>query len=482
MQFNSKIDLAALSQNRDRRVHPSTFKILRMTVSFFKQSPASIDFGELTDDASHYFSLFIGRNGVGKSLLLRAVLDFLIDAREPRQTMFNMRSPVTITSIEYIIDNVLYKISKDDNKWKYYKNNAAVEKEYMAFPLIVASTMGMFDKFPINSTPGKDGYSRYDSKFYKYVGPKASNNMFTSKTNVLLHILSSLNDVEEYDQLRNIGRMLRYIGYEPKIQFQFKLKESVDEILVRRKEPLDDSLLACVQQLKRRKLPLRHHLRFDEDTPKEVRQRNIRAFDRIRQAGLLSLCRCTLYKEERKEVDCNQLSSGEFNTLSIVLSVVLHSKRQNLLVLLDEPEISQHPNWQVGIIDKLDESLSVYGCHFLIATHCHFLVSNLPLQRSNIMMLEEKEDKIIVEAMPSETYGWSSEEVLLKVFKMATDRSKYLADVVGQLMTRIGNNEIEPDDAKKEVSFLRQVSAGLSSADPMKRIIDTIVKEFSENE
>jgi hypothetical protein len=65
---------------------------------------------------------------------------------------------------------------------------------------------------------------------------------------------------------------------------------------------------------------------------------------------------------------------------------------------------------------------------------------------------------------------------------MATDRSKYLADVVGQLMTRIGNNEIEPDDAKKEVSFLRQVSAGLSSADPMKRIIDTIVKEFSENE
>ena len=202
MQFNSKIDLAALSQNRDRRVRPSTFKILRMTVSFFKQSPASIDFGEFTDDASHYFSLFIGRNGVGKSLLLRAVLDFLIDARGPRQTTFNMRSPVTITSIEYIIDNVLYKISKDDNKWKYYKNNAAVEKEYIVFPFIVASTMGMFDKFPLNSIQGKSKNARYISDYYKYVGPKANNNMFTSKTNVLL-------------QIQDLGRSLLRIPATP---------------------------------------------------------------------------------------------------------------------------------------------------------------------------------------------------------------------------------------------------------------------------
>ena len=84
--------------------------------------------------------------------------------------------------------------------------------------------------------------------------------------------------------------------------------------------------------------------------------------------------------------------------------------------------------------------------------------------------------------MPSETYGWSSEEVLLKVFGMATDRSRYLADIVGKLMTKIGNNDITPDDVKKEVNFLRQVSEGLSEVDPMKRIIDTIINEFSKDE
>ena len=482
LQFNSKIDLAALSQNRDRRVRPSTFKILRMTVSFFKQSPASIDFGEFTDDASHYFSLFIGRNGVGKSLLLRAVLDFLIDARGPRQTTFNMRSPVTITSIEYIIDNVLYKISKDDNKWKYYKNNAAVEKEYIVFPFIVASTMGMFDKFPLNSIQGKSKNARYISDYYKYVGPKANNNMFTSKTNVLLQILSSLNDVEDYNQLRKIGKILKYIGYDSKIEFRFKLKDNVDELIAKRKEPLDDSLQNCVNRLKRREGIVKKHVLPDVDSSYQVRKRDIRSFDRLRQEKLLASCRCSLYKNG-DTIDCNQLSSGEFNMLSIVLSVILNSKHQNLLILLDEPEISQHPNWQVGIIDKLDDALSDYGCHFLIATHCHYLVSNLPLKRSNLMMIEEKDGREIqIEPMPSETYGWSSEEVLLKVFGMATDRSRYLADIVGKRMTKIGNNDITPDDVKKEVNFLRQVSEGLSEVDPMKRIIDTIINEFSKDE
>ena len=60
--------------------------------------------------------------------------------------------------------------------------------------------------------------------------------------------------------------------------------------------------------------------------------------------------------------------------------------------------------------------------------------------------------------------------------------SRYLADIVGKLMTKIGNNDITPDDVKKEVNFLRQVSEGLSEVDPMKRIIDTIINEFSKDE
>ena len=168
--------------------------------------------------------------------------------------------------------------------------------------------------------------------------------------------------------------------------------DNVDELIAKRKEPLDDSLQNCVNRLKRREGIVKKHVLPDVDSSYQVRKRDIRSFDRLRQEKLLASCRCSLYKNG-DTIDCNQLSSGEFNMLSIVLSVILNSKHQNLLILLDEPEISQHPNWQVGIIDKLDDALSDYGCHFLIATHCHYLVSNLPLKRSNLMMIEEKDGR-----------------------------------------------------------------------------------------
>lgn len=60
------------------------------------------------------------------------------------------------------------------------------------------------------------------------------------------------------------------------------------------------------------------------------------------------------------------------------------------MVLIDEPEISQHPNWQMQIIDMLDKCLSDSKCHFIIATHSHFLVSDLPNYKSSVTYLYQE--------------------------------------------------------------------------------------------
>lgn len=480
LRVNNKIDLEAFVSNQRRETHSPVFKIIQMKVSFFKQRPITLSFGDPQDDKSQFFTLFIGRNGMGKSSLLRAVIDFIVEVRNPKSRFSRRTSPVFISLLEYVLDNHIYKIEIYGKNIKYQKDRRTVNKETVEFPLIIASTMGMFDKFPINSIPGRERSGNYDSAYYKYVGPKASNNMFTSKTNVLLHILSSLNDIEDEAQLKKIGAILKYIGYDAKILFRFKLKDTIDEQLRKKRDVLNSDSLLFLESLKS-KNNLFRQIQPDTDGISKVRGLNIKELDRLRQEGLLTSFRCTLYKKG-DEVDCNQLSSGEFNMLSIVLSVIFSAGHQHLLVLLDEPEISQHPNWQVGIIDKLNEALSDYGCHFLIATHCHYLVSNLPMRRSNLMIIDKREGEILVEPMPSETYGWSSEEVLLKVFQMSTDRSKYLADLVGQLMTKIGNNDIVLSDVRQELNFLEKVSVGLNNIDPMKKIIDTIIKEFSKNE
>lgn len=236
------------------------------------------------------------------------------------------------------------------------------------------------------------------------------------------------------------------------------------------KEYLDDHLNIFEDELT---------IKFDKSTIQYVKGLKLKEMNELRQNGLLTWSRCYLYRDG-KEIECNQLSSGEFNMLGIVMSVVLTADNNNVLILLDEPEISQHPNWQIDIIDNLDKALDGYNCHFLIATHCHFLVSNLPTGRSCVIDVEKDRDKrIMILPLQANTYGWSAEEVLLKAFKLATDRSRYLADVVGGLLTKIAKNEIAISQVEKEARFLELVSKNLKDVDPMKKVIDTIIKSFA---
>lgn len=199
-----------------------------------------------------------------------------------------------------------------------------------------------------------------------------------------------------------------------------------------------------------------------------------------RQNRMFSKLKCKIKTSDGTFIDFDDISSGEFNLLIMMLNIILLDSPNHLLVLLDEPEISQHPNWQIDIVGMLDEALNQYHSHIITATHSHFLVSNLPLGRSEVIDIDkDKDGNVTIEKIQQSTYGWSLEEVLLKVFKMATDRSKYLAELVGEFLQALGSDNITIDEVKNKLSFLQQVSTNLSEVDPMKKVINSIVKEFN---
>lgn len=174
------------------------------------------------------------------------------------------------------------------------------------------------------------------------------------------------------------------------------------------------------------------------------------------------------------------MSSGEFNMLATIISVASVAE-QNVLVLMDEPEISQHPSWQMSIIDYLDKCLRGQSCHLMIATHSNFLVSDLPIRRSEVLHLYKDELNLIkAKRIKSNTYGWSAEEVLLKVFGLPTTRNRYLAGIVGELMEGISNDTMNIQEVQSKVCFLKEIVSNLNNLDPMKKIIETIVETFEE--
>ena len=94
--------------------------------------------------------------------------------------------------------------------------------------------------------------------------------------------------------------------------------------------------------------------------------------------------------------------------------------------------------------------------------------------------MKRLDDNVIsAESVPSETYGWSAEEVLLKAFNVPTDRSRYLAVMVGDFMRSIAEKTVSMEDAMSQVDFFRETAAHLNNADPMKKILDTIICNFS---
>lgn len=175
------------------------------------------------------------------------------------------------------------------------------------------------------------------------------------------------------------------------------------------------------------------------------------------------------------------MSSGEFTILATILSISAAAIEPHTLILLDEPEISQHPNWQMSLIENLDKALNNQSCHLLIATHSHMIVSDLPIKRSSVVQLEkDKNGNLSSQLLKASTFGWSAEEVLFKVFKTATDRNRYLGERIANLLEKIGDNTICPENVTKELLELKEVTKHLSDIDPMKSILNTIIEAYKK--
>lgn len=184
------------------------------------------------------------------------------------------------------------------------------------------------------------------------------------------------------------------------------------------------------------------------------------------------------------EISIEETSSGEYHLILGLLGIFAKIKPKSL-VLIDEPEISLHPNWQMRYIDFLKKMFKLYsGCHFIIATHSHFLISDLEGLSSSVNSItrDERNNGLISEYITSNTYGWSAEEVLLKIFKTPTSRNYYLAEKLDEIFKLISKEPTEKRiiKIKSKVGQLRTLDlTGLSKEDPLVDVINILYKQFN---
>lgn len=91
----------------------------------------------------------------------------------------------------------------------------------------------------------------------------------------------------------------------------------------------------------------------------------------------------------------SQASSGELSLL-FCFSSIAGEITDGSLVLVDEPELSLHPEWQAEFIPLLMNVFKHYkSCHFIISTHSPSIIASVPKDNSYIVDVSRDEPMVI---------------------------------------------------------------------------------------
>ena len=177
-----------------------------------------------------------------------------------------------------------------------------------------------------------------------------------------------------------------------------------------------------------------------------------------------------LFRKSENIIQSQNLSSGEFHFLTTMIAIQ-STLKENSLVLIDEPDTSLHPNWQMKYVHNLKKLFKKWNsAHFVMATHSHFIISDLENESSEIIGLKGHVPKITAQPMNLRTYGWSAEEVLYSVFNVKSVRNYFLEQDLTKLLGFIGQNSKDKTEIDKLIQRIEQIP--ISENDPLKEIIE----------
>nr|DAL77338.1 MAG TPA: AAA domain protein [Caudoviricetes sp.] len=128
-----------------------------------------------------------------------------------------------------------------------------------------------------------------------------------------------------------------------------------------------------------------------------------------------------IFTEGGKDMPIEKLSSGE-KQIVFRGGFFLKNKASinGALALIDEPEISLHPRWQISILEYFkslfkDEKGNMTS-QIIVTTHSPFIIHNSNRYNDKVIILKKDDKGIISVSDKSAFYNWSEEELIKEAF------------------------------------------------------------------
>ncbi len=478
-----------------------------------------------------YTSVIIGANGTGKSNLFRIIIWLfkeLYDQSHEKgrsysvEGLFNLKYPLNGDIIEYT--NMHYS----DKERKFLdltakntayllvngKNSKIIKK---IFPIaLVAVSIMLTDKFPIyndaesfpiykylgvRNRPQLASTRSYVRKTVEFIVEQINSEAFKKglqKTANFLGINNSI-DVLFYTQntttffkgeldskvlihyFRNIEKTYKATGKTP--PFKLNHFQSIET----NTKLLSDIASFCNKLFEDNRLLDNYRsssktisYNVVDDISHYQLKREYRLLEHLRMLGMVYAPEIKI--NNGRDYNLQESSSGEYHFFSTMVGLMA-TIVPNSLIFIDEPEISLHPRWQMRYLSFLQELFSgeeYATCHLIIASHSHFIISDLKGKNSKIIGLTDIEldeehtktkRKIKVVNLPKniDTYGWAAEDVLYNIFGVTSSRNFYFQADITDLLGIISNNL--PEFEKLNEIIGRIEALNLHENDPARLVV-----------
>lgn len=174
-----------------------------------------------------------------------------------------------------------------------------------------------------------------------------------------------------------------------------------------------------------------------------------------------------------KEFDITGLSSGEKQLFLRALSLKF-LEVNNSVILIDEPEISLHPQWQRKIIDVY-KSIGENN-QLIIATHSPHIVGSVKSENLRVMTKDSDGIKIVNNDNLSETYGKNIGDILCTTMELDSLRNEDITNKLNKVYHLLNKNLYNTPDFKDIFNYLRKY-LGDADKDIMRIRLEISIRE-----
>ncbi len=447
-------------------------------------------------------SVVIGVNGIGKSHLLNVIAEIFSllekcskgEGATPLSFYFKIQYSAHWENFEFSNFGEYNPAgrAKRFNTYYFRKDGRTVFAESMTLPWrVIASSTTINDKFVAKST---------DMYRYKGVRNEKSPSATGTRTLVRKTVESLLNSLDADAGFRHqLAELLEHLGLQPKLELTYSLRykniflnadldrfkierifeeqsktfkkrttllwgtSNYEKIKYENSWQLDEIANFYNSLFHNKALTEKGTLYYDLLDPESNVHEDRKALNILTALDLLSYPNLRIYK--RSDFLFDDSSSGETSLLCQMASI-MSEIQPGSLVLIDEPENSAHPNWQINYIGWLKKIFEhYYNCHFIIATHSHFMLTDLEPETSDIIALDRNETGIHNIAEGVNTFCWSVDDILYRVFHVRNTRNYVFERKMLKLFDLLEHKENNRDSIKMLAEELR--SYRLNDDDPL---------------